>query len=160
MKKNVLAYTLIFVGMIYASVLGIVYYQGRQNSIVTPPQDFFVLRGKTEAEIESLYGVPTASELWFDGESHVKKYRITETARLEVRYTNGVARGFVFDIPLEWQSSDAEKSLRTCGLNMNVHRAEETGSGLRWWVELPDHSKGLVRLDRLEGSYFICEADL
>ena len=160
MKKNVMIYTLIFVGVIYGAVLVILFYQGHQKSIVTPPQDFFVLRGKTEAEIESLYGRPTSERLWFDDESPLKKYKITENARLEVRYTNGVARGFIFEIPSEWESSDPEQTLRTCGLNLDLRQAENTGEGLSWWIELPDHSKGFVRLDKFDGRFFICEADL
>lgn len=123
------------------------------------PESFFLLYGKSQAEIESVYGKPEKTELAEYSGNSIYHYRVSEEARLEVQYSDGKAVSFYFDIPYEWQVRNPEETLKRCNLNLQPADAEQDIHGLSWRDKTDDKLNSIIRINRFgDGPFYNCEA--
>ncbi len=120
---------------------------------------FFSLHGKSQAEVEAIYGQPVKSETAKDSGNPVYHYKVFDAAILRVEYWDGKADTFHFDIPYEWQTKNPEETLKRCGLDLSIANAETDIHGLSWRDKSDDKLKTIIRLNRIgNGDYYNCEA--
>jgi len=104
MRKGVLIAVTSFVFVLFGAVLVAVYVS---DEVPTErPSNPLSFKDKTEREIELLYGSPVSEGVWFDRTSPTKKYRMSKGVFIEIHYSNGIAKGTHFEIPLQWQTND------------------------------------------------------
>lgn len=159
MTNRTLTLASLFVFLLVGSVFAAIFYDGYRSSAYTPLQDPFSLKGKTEVDIESVYGKPESERVWFDGVTPMKKYRLGRNAFIEVYYSAGLAKGVYFEIPVQFQSKDLYPSLPICGINNPPPEVESQPDRVYWSVKLPDHSEALLSVNKLGDTVISCDVD-
>ena len=156
MRKSVLIAVTSFVFVLFGAVLVAIYVT--DEAPTERPNNPFLLKDKTEREIESLYGLPVSEGILFDGKSPTKKYRISKGVFIDIHYSNGIARGTHFEIPLQWQTNDLVNTLKNCGLADFAELGSQPNRG-QWTFDLPDHTTALISVNKIESGYISCDVD-
>ena len=124
-----------------------------------PPENFFVLHNKTQAEIEAIYGKPVSVEKIEYSQNYSFAYKVSDEAVLKVEYFNGKADSFDYFIPATRQSKDPQKTLKLCNLDLKVEDAKQNTEGLHWIEESGDKWKWYVHIFKVNDMDFIsCKA--